>query len=242
MSVAQASRNAPCPCGSGQRYKDCHGALGGPPATPATATTASATAATAASAVAPDAGSAVPTLLLRAQDELARGAASTAEATWREVLTVDAHDAEANFHLGNRAREGGAIALAIDHYQRALQRLPQHAGLRNNLGLAFEASGDLAAAEAAYRQVLATDPNHSDALANLGNLQVMAGQFREAVGSFDRALRARRDFPAQFWTQRSVALFKTADFPAAEQSLREALRFRPDDVRLQTEIGALALL
>jgi predicted O-linked N-acetylglucosamine transferase (SPINDLY family) len=23
-----ASRNAPCPCGSGQRYKDCHGALG----------------------------------------------------------------------------------------------------------------------------------------------------------------------------------------------------------------------
>ena len=22
-----ASRNAPCPCGSGRRYKDCHGAL-----------------------------------------------------------------------------------------------------------------------------------------------------------------------------------------------------------------------
>jgi uncharacterized protein YchJ len=23
-----SSRNAPCPCGSGQRYKDCHGAFG----------------------------------------------------------------------------------------------------------------------------------------------------------------------------------------------------------------------
>ena len=23
-----ASRNAPCPCGSGKRFKDCHGALG----------------------------------------------------------------------------------------------------------------------------------------------------------------------------------------------------------------------
>jgi uncharacterized protein YecA (UPF0149 family) len=22
-----ASRNAPCPCGSGRRYKECHGAL-----------------------------------------------------------------------------------------------------------------------------------------------------------------------------------------------------------------------
>jgi uncharacterized protein YecA (UPF0149 family) len=24
---APASRNAPCPCGSGKRYKECHGAL-----------------------------------------------------------------------------------------------------------------------------------------------------------------------------------------------------------------------
>ena len=26
-----ASRNSPCPCGSGRRYKDCHGALGAAP-------------------------------------------------------------------------------------------------------------------------------------------------------------------------------------------------------------------
>jgi hypothetical protein len=29
--AAPASRNSPCPCGSGLRYKDCHGSLGGPP-------------------------------------------------------------------------------------------------------------------------------------------------------------------------------------------------------------------
>src|SRR5437763_16710419 len=36
---APASRNAPCPCGSGKRYKDCHGALAGaaPGAPPAAA-------------------------------------------------------------------------------------------------------------------------------------------------------------------------------------------------------------
>jgi len=28
--VAPASRNAPCPCGSGRRYKECHGAISGP--------------------------------------------------------------------------------------------------------------------------------------------------------------------------------------------------------------------
>ena len=26
-AVEPASRNAPCPCGSGQKYKHCHGAL-----------------------------------------------------------------------------------------------------------------------------------------------------------------------------------------------------------------------
>ncbi|MEP7183944.1 MAG: SEC-C metal-binding domain-containing protein, partial [Betaproteobacteria bacterium] len=32
------SRNAPCPCGSGRRYKDCHGALAA--ASPTTTTAA----------------------------------------------------------------------------------------------------------------------------------------------------------------------------------------------------------
>ena len=33
MTIAPpASRNAPCPCGSGRRYKECHGALAAPPA------------------------------------------------------------------------------------------------------------------------------------------------------------------------------------------------------------------
>jgi len=32
--AAPASRNSPCPCGSGKRYKDCHGALGAAAAAP----------------------------------------------------------------------------------------------------------------------------------------------------------------------------------------------------------------
>jgi hypothetical protein len=39
--VAPASRNSPCPCGSGRRYKDCHGALGAPGVVAAVARTSS---------------------------------------------------------------------------------------------------------------------------------------------------------------------------------------------------------
>lgn len=37
--AAPASRNSPCPCGSGRRYKDCHGALATPGETPASRST-----------------------------------------------------------------------------------------------------------------------------------------------------------------------------------------------------------
>src|SRR5437762_12703838 len=31
VNTTAIARNAPCPCGSGKRYKDCHGALGANP-------------------------------------------------------------------------------------------------------------------------------------------------------------------------------------------------------------------
>ena len=37
MSIAAIARNAPCPCGSGRRYKDCHGRFGDGPSEPITA-------------------------------------------------------------------------------------------------------------------------------------------------------------------------------------------------------------
>ena len=35
--AAPPARNAPCPCGSGKRYKDCHGALAPAAASPSAA-------------------------------------------------------------------------------------------------------------------------------------------------------------------------------------------------------------
>jgi hypothetical protein len=35
--MPDTARNAPCPCGSNRRYKDCHGAIGGAPAPPSAA-------------------------------------------------------------------------------------------------------------------------------------------------------------------------------------------------------------
>src|SRR5690242_1083982 len=214
--ASEPPRNARCPCGSGKRYKDCHGAL-------------------------QPAADGVALLLAKARSALGQGDSGAAEAAWRLALEADPGEAEALFHLGNLERERGQHALAVGYYRRALSRAPGHAGVLNNLGLALEAQGHSDQAEACYRKVLAAIPNHPDALANLANIQFGREDFAAAAESYRRALAGRRDFPASFWTQRAIALHAIGALTDAEQSLREASRLAPDIVKIHVDIGSLCL-
>jgi protein O-GlcNAc transferase len=215
--AAPSARNAPCPCGSGKRYKDCHGAL-----EPAAAT-------------APTADS----LLHQAEQAFARGEHAVAETLWRQVLALDPDHPEALFHLGNRARERGEHAAAIDVYERALRRAPGHPGVLNNLGLALEATGEADRAQVCYRAVLAIEPQHPDALLNLANIFYSAGRYADAGIMHERAAAVRRNVSPAVWVQRALAQEQLHDFAAAEASLHEAARLSPDDGRIQTDLATL---
>jgi predicted O-linked N-acetylglucosamine transferase (SPINDLY family) len=212
--ASEPPRNAPCPCGSGKRYKDCHGALQPP---------------LAAGGVAP--------LLAKARSALAQGDTGQAEAAWRQALDADPDEAEALFHLGNLERERGQHDLAVGHYRRALLRAPGHAGLLNNLGLTYEAQGRSAEAEACYREVLAATPNHPDALANLANIQFGREDFAAAAESYTRAFAIRRDAPAWIWVKRGIAQDRVHDMAGAEASFLEAARLAPDDLQIHDNLA-----
>ena len=100
--VAPASRNAPCPCGSGRRYKQCHGAI---------------------------AGSHAPALA-RARRQSAEGDHAGAEATCRSVLDDDPAHAEALGLLGQAVFEQGRPVEALDATLRAVKALPRSALVR----------------------------------------------------------------------------------------------------------------
>ena len=221
-SSPEPPRNARCPCGSGKRYKDCHGAIQPPVA-----------------------GSLAP-LLAKARHALAQGDAGQAEAAWREALASDPDQAEALFHLGNLEREHGQHDLAVDHYRRALVRAPGHAGVLNNLGLAYEALGHAAEAEACYREVLAATPSHPDALANLANIQFGREEYAAAAESYTRAFAIRRDAPPWIWVKRGIAQDRIHDMAGAQASFLEAARLAPDDLQIHCNLatqpdGACAL-
>jgi protein O-GlcNAc transferase len=259
------SRNDPCPCGSGLRYKHCHGATGAAP--PGAGVVAHAPPGSPPGDAERPAGA-----LARAQAELASGnraaaealcrsilaaapndpaawnllgealratAPSEAEAAWRRALEIESGNAEARFHLGNLYRERGEARAAIVEYEQALAAAPGHAGLLNNLGLALEAAGDRDRAEACYREVLAADPGQPEALGNLASVRFERDDFEGAAAAYDQLFALRRDFPAAIWTRRGIAQHKLRAWEAAEASFREGVRLAPDDARVHYNLALL---
>ncbi|TMG81807.1 MAG: tetratricopeptide repeat protein, partial [Betaproteobacteria bacterium] len=256
------SRNAPCPCGSGKRFKECHGAIAALVANASPVETAhaielgtegahrlrerarsewmrgdSAAAATCRAALehSPDDVAAWNLLgeILNATDPVA-----ASEAWWR-ALDLDPDNAEASFHLGNRLRERGEHAAAIIHYERALSSAPGHTGVLNNLGLALDEIGEHEPAEECYRRVLAADPDHADALANLANLLSAREAIQETTAVYDRLFAIRRDWPASVWIRRAMAQNRAQDLKGAIESYGEAARLAPDDMQVQLHLGTL---
>jgi predicted O-linked N-acetylglucosamine transferase (SPINDLY family) len=117
-----------------------------------------------------------------------------------------------------------------------LLRAPGHAGVHNNLGLAYEAQGHTDQAEACYRQVLAAAPNHPDALANLASTLYERAAYREAAEKYDRLFAIRRDVPAWIWVKRGIAQDRIHDMVGAEASFRDAARLAPDDLQIHVNL------
>ncbi|HXX86222.1 MAG TPA: tetratricopeptide repeat protein [Casimicrobiaceae bacterium] len=215
------NRNDPCPCGSGRRYKDCHGEL--KPTLNLVATV----------------SSEVSALLERARKTLAAGDLAGAESLWRQVLVADPDNAEANFYIANRRREAGDVQEAIAGYERALRSAPRNAGVLNNLGLALEAAGEGERALDCYEQVLAAEPEHPDALGNLANALYDRGKFEACASAYDRLFAIRSALPVPVLVRRGIALQKSRRLEEAEACFDEAARHWPDDAQVLTNLGSV---
>jgi len=137
--AAPASRNAACPCGSGRRYKDCHGALaargghagiGQPPASD---------------------------LRERLHDALARqqaGDLAGAAARYEEVLALEPRNFDALHMLGVVRFQQDELARARHLLERAVALEPAMPAAQLNLGLVRDAERLRAAEIDLCRKVL----------------------------------------------------------------------------------------
>ena len=197
-----AGRNDPCPCGSGKRYKHCHGASG--------TTEASAS----------DPASAAPGVeqqLRRAVTLHQRGDAEAALRIYGEVLAREPDNAIAQHFLGVIHYQRGELAEALPLLERAAALQRNEPEFHNNLGLALAAADREPEAVAEYRSALALKPDHALAWNNLGLALQACNQVRSAIDAFRHALAVDPDLAQARWNL-ALALLLDGQF---EEGWRE---------------------
>ena len=124
MSSAAVPRNAPCPCGSGKRYKDCHGATGEAPPAPVSA----------------------DSLLRDAQVAFTLGDAAGAQALLERAVALAPERTDLLRERSRVELTRGEVEAAARSCRAALERMPTDVTAWNLLGEILNRS-DAAAAE-----------------------------------------------------------------------------------------------
>ena len=190
-------RNDPCPCGSGRRYKLCHGSIDAPaevgamPARAAELTTA--------------------TLVAQGIEAHRRHDLAAAERHYRLALALEPAHPTALHYLGVVQYQRHQLDQALPLLERAVQAAPQEPEFHNNLGLALTAAQHTNDAVAAFRRALALKPDHAGAWSNLGLALQARNELPDAIEAFRRALDLAPDF-AQAHFNLALALLARGDY------------------------------
>ncbi|HET9764531.1 MAG TPA: tetratricopeptide repeat protein, partial [Casimicrobiaceae bacterium] len=231
-SDRQPRRNEPCPCGSGKRFKDCHGRLQAAAVSTARADAVNASAkAEAAAALARGEHEAAARSARRAVERhppdpeawnllglaLEPSDPAAARAAWDKALALAPRDAEAHFRIGDFERRLGRHEAAIAAYRAALATGSRHPVLLNNLGLALRSTGRLDEAARSFIQALEQAPTLAQAHANLGDVLREQHRFAAAIPHYTRALELEPGV-GQLWVNLGVCRHRIGLFDAAREA------------------------
>lgn len=201
------ARNEPCPCGSGRRFKHCHGR--DTAATPAADTEALFREGNAlrlagrhdeaidryerALAGAPAHAAILNNLGLAL---LERGDPAAAEGRFRSALASAGESFESLANLALALFAQRRYGPARDRFEGALGRQdPGNASLWGNLATCQARAGDRDAAARSLARAIALDPASPELHCNLGALEIERKQFDRAVPSLERALALQAGLP-----------------------------------------------
>ena len=172
MNAPFARRNDPCPCGSGARYKDCHGKL-----------------AVAGAALQPE------DAFQRGMDAHRRKQPQAAIPYFDAVLAADPAHALAIHFKGYALCQLGRFAEGMPLLERALGLQPGNPDFQGNIGIIHYVLGDLPAAIRALERAIKLAPHMAEPYSNLAMALRDAGDPERALVAVRRALELRPDLP-----------------------------------------------
>ena len=237
-------RNEPCPCGSGKRFKDCHGRLSNAAASPDNKASGraelergnrDAAVASARRAIAVDPQDHEAWNLLGIAIEVTDPHAALA--AWQRASALKPGDPEAHFRIGDFERRRGRHEAAIAAYGTARGTGSRHPVLLNNLGLSLQALGRLDEAAQAFSEAAALAPTLAQAHANLGDVLRERHRFADAIAAYSHALALEPGL-ARLWVNLGACRHRVGMFDAAREAFERALAIDPDAADAQINLAA----
>ena len=205
---APASRNDPCPCGSGKRYKECHGKVG---------------------AASSGAAGASPTInveavLAEAVQLHEQGNIQAAVERYARVLQQEPENPTALHYAGLSQYQSGQPSAALELMWRSVRLFDQEPEFFSNISAAAWTAGRYDEGRWAAARALALNADHVGALNNLGfNLRSL-NDITGSLAAFDRALQLAPAFDYARWN-RTFSLLANGDYAQGFADYELRLKF-----------------
>jgi tetratricopeptide (TPR) repeat protein len=182
MASSKTGRNAPCPCGSGKKYKQCCQPNEKPRAS-----------------AAPALDVQIRQAMQAAWMHRQRGNLSQAETICHRIIQAAPGNADALNLLGTVVMQDGRADFAATCFSQAIRINPANPEFYSNLGLALHEQGQLDAAETNYRKAISINPDYADAYYNLQAILLDRQDIAQAIACVQKVVQINpQDFDARF--------------------------------------------
>ena len=178
MNAQNISRNAPCYCGSGKRYKHCHGL-------PADTAARLSPAGMHVPEQAPDT---VEALTAQGVQAAQNGSLPEAIRFFEQAVAVDPAAENSNLNLATALFQASRIEESLARIDKALATNPRSLPARHLRGCALATLGRPLEALTEFDAVIAVAGEDPAVMTNRGNALNMLARFDEALTCFDKAL------------------------------------------------------
>ncbi len=200
------SRNDPCPCKSGKRYKECHGkaASSAPPNSMSPAS--------------------VDALVGEAIQLHQSGNIQAAVDRYKRILAQEPENPNALHFIGLAQYQSGQPSTAMEAMWRSLVLIEKEPEFFSNYSATAWSAGRYAEGIWAAEHALSLDKNHPGALNNLGFNLRSTNDIDQSIAAFDRALVAAPDFDYARWN-RTFSLLAKGDYAHGFSDYELRLKF-----------------
>jgi tetratricopeptide (TPR) repeat protein len=184
----------------------------------------------------------VGAMILVAQIAARAEAFATAEARFRDAITLDAESAEAHHALGAFLEERGRAREAVEEYVAALDLGLANAGLALHTARMLNEAGRAREAVAILERVQSDAPDSSLVTIELASSLQATGERERALAVYDRALEhgLAAGERATLLFHRANLYDSAGDAARAEADLREAVRLEPGLAAAHSNLGTLS--